>query len=151
MNKRDNEPCPFCRSTSIGIHENDGAPYRVECNDCGAGGPFTDTEEKAWALWNTRPTRRMERPTVDDVTAYAGTMNPVMPRSQCQLFVDHYESNGWKVGKNPMVSWRAAVRTWYQRWKESRVSVNKPQRETPVTHAPSVQARTQKMLKDIGL
>ena len=24
----------------------------------------------------------------------------------------YYESNGWKVGKNPMKDWRAAVRTW---------------------------------------
>lgn len=25
---------------------------------------------------------------------------------------DHYTANGWKVGKNKMVDWRAAVRTW---------------------------------------
>lgn len=29
-----------------------------------------------------------------------------------QAFLDHYESNGWKVGKNPMKDWRAAIRTW---------------------------------------
>ena len=27
-------------------------------------------------------------------------------------FVDHYEANGWRVGKTPMRDWRAAVRTW---------------------------------------
>ena len=27
-------------------------------------------------------------------------------------FYDFYTSNGWKVGKNPMKDWRAAVRTW---------------------------------------
>jgi hypothetical protein len=31
-----------------------------------------------------------------------------------QRFVDYYESNGWKVGKNPMKDWKAAVRTWKQ-------------------------------------
>lgn len=25
---------------------------------------------------------------------------------------NHYTSNGWKVGRNPMASWKAAVRTW---------------------------------------
>jgi len=25
---------------------------------------------------------------------------------------DHYEANGWKVGRNAMKDWRAAVRTW---------------------------------------
>lgn len=27
-------------------------------------------------------------------------------------FLDYYTSNGWRVGKNPMKDWRAAVRTW---------------------------------------
>lgn len=25
---------------------------------------------------------------------------------------DHYTANGWKVGKNKMKDWKAAVRTW---------------------------------------
>ena len=29
-----------------------------------------------------------------------------------QHFLDYYNSNGWKVGKNPMKDWRAAIRTW---------------------------------------
>jgi len=27
-------------------------------------------------------------------------------------FIDHYESNGWLIGKNPMKDWKATVRTW---------------------------------------
>ena len=27
-------------------------------------------------------------------------------------FYDHYESNGWKVGKNPMKDWKATIRNW---------------------------------------
>lgn len=27
-------------------------------------------------------------------------------------FMDHYESNGWMVGKNRMKNWKAAVRNW---------------------------------------
>jgi len=26
--------------------------------------------------------------------------------------MDHYQSNGWKVGKNSMKDWKAAVRKW---------------------------------------
>jgi len=29
-----------------------------------------------------------------------------------QAFIDHYIANGWKVGRNSMKDWRAAVRTW---------------------------------------
>jgi hypothetical protein len=26
--------------------------------------------------------------------------------------MDHYTANGWKVGRNPMKDWKAAVRQW---------------------------------------
>jgi hypothetical protein len=29
-----------------------------------------------------------------------------------ERWLDHYTSNGWKVGRNPMKDWKAAVRTW---------------------------------------
>lgn len=34
------------------------------------------------------------------------------------LFMDHYTSNGWMVGSNPMKDWKAAVRNWNR--KESK-------------------------------
>ena len=33
-------------------------------------------------------------------------------------FFNHYESNGWKVGKNPMKSWKAAATNWINRQKK---------------------------------
>jgi len=35
-----------------------------------------------------------------------------------ESFMAYYESNGWKVGKNPMKDWKAALRTWQSREKE---------------------------------
>lgn len=32
-----------------------------------------------------------------------------------ERFVDYYASVGWRVGKNPMKDWRAAVRTWVKK------------------------------------
>lgn len=49
------------------------------------------------------------RPTLDEVKAYCRERgNSVDP----QQWFDHYTANGWKVGKNPMRDWQAAVRTW---------------------------------------
>ncbi|WP_346318205.1 DUF1376 domain-containing protein [Chitinophaga sp. YIM B06452] len=31
---------------------------------------------------------------------------------QAERFYNHYSSNGWRVGKNPMKDWQAAVRNW---------------------------------------
>lgn len=48
-------------------------------------------------------------PTVEEVRSYcAERMNNV----DAERFVDYYTANGWKVGKNPMKDWRAAIRTW---------------------------------------
>ena len=50
-----------------------------------------------------------KRPTLEDVKAYCQERgNRVDP----ERFIDYYTSNGWKVGKNPMKDWKAAVRTW---------------------------------------
>ena len=35
-----------------------------------------------------------------------------------EQFIPHYQSKGWKVGKEPMKDWKAACRTWEASWKE---------------------------------
>ena len=32
--------------------------------------------------------------------------------------MDYYQSNGWRVGKQKMKDWKAAVRNWARREKE---------------------------------
>jgi hypothetical protein len=36
---------------------------------------------------------------------------------ESKKFISYYESNGWKVGKNPMKSWKSAVMNWVSRIK----------------------------------
>lgn len=48
-------------------------------------------------------------PTVDEVAAYCREKGYSI---DAEHFVSYYESNGWRVGKNPMKDWRAACRTW---------------------------------------
>ena len=52
---------------------------------------------------------RFRRPTVDEVAAYCAERKNGI---DAQQFIDHYDANGWKVGKTPMKDWKAAVRTW---------------------------------------
>ncbi len=52
---------------------------------------------------------RFKPPKLDDVTAYCNERKNKVPP---QAFLDHYQSNGWKVGKNSMKDWKAAVRNW---------------------------------------
>lgn len=53
--------------------------------------------------------RRFVKPGVEEVRAYCLERRN---RVDAQKFVDYYESNGWRVGRNPMKDWKAAVRTW---------------------------------------
>ena len=43
-----------------------------------------------------------------------------------ETFFSFYQSNGWKVGKNPMRDWKAAVRHWESRNKIFSKPENKP-------------------------
>ena len=50
------------------------------------------------------------KPTVEEVAAYCKERNNNVDPQQ---FVDHYESNGWRVGgRSAMKDWKASVRTW---------------------------------------
>lgn len=50
-----------------------------------------------------------EKPSLEEVIQYCRDRgNLVDP----QKWFDYYSANGWKVGRNPMRDWRAAVRTW---------------------------------------
>ena len=53
-------------------------------------------------------------PTVDEVKAYCDERkNGIDPES----FVSFYQSKNWYIGKNKMVDWKAAVRTWESKRK----------------------------------
>jgi len=53
--------------------------------------------------------KRFIQPTLDEVAEYCRERkNGVSP----ERWYDHYTANGWRVGKNPMKNWKAAVRTW---------------------------------------
>lgn len=51
-------------------------------------------------------------PTEEEVKAYCKERNNTVNASH---FMDYYCSNGWKVGRNEMKDWKAAVRTWERR------------------------------------
>lgn len=66
---------------------------------------------------NTKEKRakRFTPPTIDEVSEYCQESGYVVDP---QRFVDFYASKGWKVGKEPMKDWKAAVRNWANRDKK---------------------------------
>ena len=63
--------------------------------------------------------KRFAPPTREEVSAYAleyAEEKRLDPGGfDAERFVDYYTANGWKVGRNAMRDWRAAVRDWVRR------------------------------------
>ncbi len=76
-----------------------------------------ESEERNAAGKPPRPPR-FTAPSEDDVREYCRSQGytAVDP----ERFVSFYQSKGWKVGKEPMKDWRAAVRGWESREKKDK-------------------------------
>ena len=61
---------------------------------------------------NNGHSQKFAPPTIEEVRSYCLERNNGI---DAEAFVDFYTSKGWKVGKNPMKDWKAAVRTWEKR------------------------------------
>lgn len=59
--------------------------------------------------------KRFTPPTLEELTAF---IKENKLRVDPELFLDYYESNGWKVGKNPMKDWKATARNWSRKDKK---------------------------------
>lgn len=72
--------------------------------------PYAGATEQAQSPVVERKQRAtFQKPTFEEVEAYClERKNDIDP----QVWTDFYTANGWKVGKNPMKDWMAAVRTW---------------------------------------
>lgn len=54
-------------------------------------------------------------PTLEEVKAYCAERGNGLDAA---AFLDHYESNGWMVGRAKMKDWRAAVRNWERKRRD---------------------------------
>lgn len=79
------------------------------------GNAVKESKEKKSIDIEKDKTTRFVKPNRDDVRAYMIELNMA---DLSQRFVDYYESNGWRVGRNAMKDWKAAVRTWKQQNNE---------------------------------
>lgn len=64
-------------------------------------------EEKE--IYKEKDSKKHKKPTLEEVKEYCLERNNNV---DAELFINYYESNGWKVGRNSMKDWKACVRTW---------------------------------------
>lgn len=72
---------------------------------------------------------RFSKPTIQQIQEYCNSRNNNVDANR---FYDYYETVGWKVGKNPMKDWKAAIRTWERNNSNNQVSNNIKTEDKPV-------------------
>lgn len=66
--------------------------------------------------YNIKKIRQAKYPTVEEVLQeMLSKTDEYNAKIQAERFFDYYDSNGWRVGKNPMKNWKSAVSGWLNR------------------------------------
>lgn len=65
-----------------------------------------------------------KKPTIQEISDY---INEKGYSVDAEKFFNHYESNGWKVGKNKMQKWRNAVANWNTNSSPQQSQTQEPQ------------------------
>lgn len=117
-------------------HKNQSTKYKVQSTK------YTDSIESieidASASPSPRASKRFSPPGLEEVEAYFAEKGGTA--AQAERFRDFYESNGWKVGKNPMKSWKAAASGWMSRDKESAQKASAPRSKQFMASRPPEEA-----------
>jgi hypothetical protein len=68
-----------------------------------------ENENENEDLIEKKKVARFQKPTIEQLKEY---MNEQGMNDIAENWLNHYEANGWMVGKNKMKDWKASVRTW---------------------------------------
>jgi len=85
---------------------------RKFCGEQPAGSVPPAESAELVAVKAANKVKRFVPPTLNQVREYMFEKNDIIKYVEADKFHDFYESNGWKVGKNKMKCWKAAVRNW---------------------------------------
>lgn len=93
-------------------NDNDNDNGNDNDNDNGLSNESINNNIKKEIVIKKKTAERFIAPTIDEVQEYATQKGYSI---DAEHFVNYYTANGWRVGRNPMKDWRAAVRTWVVR------------------------------------
>ena len=112
-NKTETKPEPNANQEESNPEPNDNVNVNVNVNDnVNANDNVNDNANENVKGVKGGKHKRFIPPAPEDVMDYAFEKGLSI---DAEKFCDYYESNGWKVGRNPMKDWRAAVRNWAKR------------------------------------
>jgi len=94
------------------VNVNDNVNVNVNVND-----NVNDNNINIIDIKKTSKRKTFVPPTLEDVKQYIEAKGYTF---SAEAFFAYYESNGWRVGRNPMKKWESACVTWQKRENEKR-------------------------------
>jgi hypothetical protein len=101
---------------TCGIPEVDHMVYQVETQNSIDKNSIDKNSIELDENEQNKKKKRFTKPTLDQVKEYLKEINSAVDAGN---WYDYYESNGWKVAKNPMSDWKACCRNWSRKEKSS--------------------------------
>ena len=115
-------------------------PQNVDTENVDTQNEIQLNTNKINTLIDKKYNKRFIKPKIEEIKNYCLERKNNI---NAERFYNYYESNGWKVGKNKMKNWKAAVRTWESSNKE------KPQMESVVMKRISSHEQAKQILKNM--
>jgi hypothetical protein len=113
--------------------------HTEKCNDS----PSTSSSPSPSAYTGEPKRAAFKKPETPELELHATKIG--LPLTEVAKFQDYYESNGWRVGKNPMKSWQSSMNNWKrnvdQRKFEPSVATNGKRALTPLDIRTIIQAK----------
>lgn len=128
-----NLPVSVCVSDSVSV-ENDNVLLEEKKD--------TDVSVK-------KESKRFVKPTIEEIRAYIFEKGYTF---DAEAFFAFYESNGWKVGRNPMKNWKMACTTWAKNRNNNNNSYGRAKTNTEKFYESIAEANefSQKLREHIG-
>lgn len=126
--------------------KNHAIASKIDANDMLPSNPVTHypvTQHPEVQKISPPKRKQFKKPTAEEVADYMQERVGVRPKIEHEKFVDFYESKGWKVGKNSMKCWKAAVRNWLKGMDK------KPTTRTPTSKAENALAASQAVAEQL--
>ena len=122
-----NSNCHFANSkNSLSVSESESVSESVY-KEISPNGDIKKGADAPTPTLETK-TARFHPPDIAEVKAYFAEKGGT--NAQAERFFAYYESNGWRVGKNPMKKWKAAASGWISRDRDQASGYSRKPTET---------------------
>lgn len=93
--------------------------------------------------------KKFVEPTLEQAKEYFVELGHQDSENESAKWIDYYIANGWKVGKNPMKDWKAAIRNWMRNYQPKPQQTNYQGNNNAINQSANSQHQPKRSQADI--